>query len=58
VNIASRIESLTKTVGKPMLITQGVRDLLRDQSGLEELPLQQIRGVRGSVLVFAPQSKV
>jgi adenylate cyclase len=58
VNIASRIESLTKTVGKPMLITEAVRDLLRDQSGLEELPLQQIRGVRGSVLVFAPQSKV
>jgi adenylate cyclase len=58
VNIASRIESLTKTVGKPMLITQAVRDLLRDQSGLEELPPQQIRGVRGSVLVFAPHSKV
>ena len=58
VNIASRIESLTKTVGKPMLITEAVRDRLRDQSALEELPLQQIRGVRGSVLVFAPQSKV
>jgi adenylate cyclase len=58
VNIASRIESLTKTVGKPMLITEAVRDRLRDQSDLEELPLQQIRGVRGSVLVFAPQSKV
>jgi adenylate cyclase len=57
VNIASRIESLTKTVGKPMLITEAVRDRLRDQSDLEELPLQQIRGVRGSVLVFAPQRK-
>ena len=39
VNIASRIESLTKTVGRPMLITEAVRDRLRDQSGLEELPL-------------------
>jgi adenylate cyclase len=58
VNIASRIESLTKTVGRPMLITEVVRDRLRDQSGLEELPRQQIRGVRDSVLVFAPQSKV
>ena len=58
VNIASRIESLTKTVGRPMLITEAVRDRLRDQSGLEELPRQQIRGVRDSVLVFAPQSKV
>jgi adenylate cyclase len=58
VNIASRIESLTKTVGKPMLITEAVCDRLRDRSGLEELPRQQIRGVRDSVLVFAPQSKV
>ena len=58
VNIASRIESLTKTVGRPMLITEAVRDRLRDQSGLEELPRQQIRGVRDSVLVFAPQSEV
>ncbi len=58
VNIASRIENLTKTVGKPMLITEAVRDRLPDQSALEELPPQQIRGVRGSVLVFAPQSKV
>jgi len=58
VNIASRIESLTKTVGRPMLITEAVRDRLRDQSGLEELPPQQIRGVRDAVLVFAPQNKV
>jgi adenylate cyclase len=58
VNIASRIESLTKTVGKPMLITEAVRDRLRDRSGLEELPRQHIRGVRDLVLVFAPQRKV
>jgi adenylate cyclase len=58
VNIASRIESLTKTVRRPMLITEAVRDRLRDRSGLEELPRQQIRGVRDSVLVFAPQGKV
>src|SRR6266480_7045258 len=57
VNIASRVESLTKTVAKPMLITEAVRDRLRDRSGLEELPPQEVRGVRGSVLVFAPQSK-
>jgi class 3 adenylate cyclase len=40
-----------------MLITEAVRDRLRDQSALEELPPQQIRGVRGSLLVFAPQNK-
>jgi adenylate cyclase len=57
VNIASRVESLTKAVQKPMLITEAVRDRLRDRSGLEELPAQEVRGVRGSVLVFAPQHK-
>ena len=58
VNIASRIEGLTKTVGKPMLITAAVRDHLSDRSNLQELPPQQVRGVRESVLVFAPQSDV
>jgi len=58
VNIASRVEGLTKTVGKPLLITEAVRDRLRDRSSLEELPPQQVRGVRDSVLVFAPQRKV
>src|SRR6266568_904770 len=57
VNIASRVEGLTKTVAKSMLITEAVRDRLRDRSGLEELPPQEVRGVRGSVLVFAPQHK-
>lgn len=58
VNIASRIEGLTKTVGKPMLITEAVRDRLSDQSALEGLPPQQVRGVRDPVLVFAPQARV
>jgi adenylate cyclase len=58
VNVASRIEGLTKTVGKPMLITEAVRDRLSDRSNLQELPPQQVRGVRDLVLVFAPQSDV
>ncbi len=58
VNIASRVEGLTKTVGKPLLITEAVRDRLQDRSSLEELPPQQVRGVRDSVLVFAPQRKI
>lgn len=58
VNIASRIEGLTKTVRKPMLITEAVRDHLSDRSSLQELPPQQVRGVRDLVLVFAPQSDV
>jgi len=58
VNIASRVEGLTKTVGKPMLITQAVRDRLSDRSNLQELPPQQVRGVRDSVLVFATQTSL
>ncbi len=58
VNIASRVEGLTKTVGKPLLITEAVRDRLQDRSSLEELPPQQVRGVRDSLLVFAPQRKI
>jgi adenylate cyclase len=58
VNVASRVEGLTKTVGKPMLITEAVRNRLSDRSSLQELSPQQVRGVRDPVLVFAPQTGV
>jgi adenylate cyclase len=53
VNIASRIESLTKQLGRPMLLTAAVRVHLSDNFLLEELPPQQIRGVDEPVSVFA-----
>src|SRR5205807_1654099 len=37
VNIAARVESLTKTVDRPLLITAAVRERMRDGSNLEEL---------------------
>jgi adenylate cyclase len=57
VNTASRVEALTKAVGKPLLITGAVRDRLRDRSHLEELPPQRVRGVEEPLAVFAARSE-
>ena len=53
VNLGSRIESLTKEVGAPLLITAATRDRLQDATDLIELPPQQVRGVDEPVTVFA-----
>jgi adenylate cyclase len=53
VNIASRVEGLTKALGKPLLVTGAVRERMRDSSKLEELPPQQVRGVEEPLTVFA-----
>ena len=53
VNVASRIESLTKTVGRPLLLTAEVRALLSVEFPLEVLPPQQVRGIDEPMTVFA-----
>ena len=53
VNVASRIESLTKTVGRPLLITAKVRESLTIDFPLEALSPQHVRGVAEPVEVFA-----
>jgi len=53
VNIASRIQGLTKTVGRPLLVTAAVCDRAGDSFKFEELPPQEVRGVDGSVIIFA-----
>lgn len=53
VNVASRVESLTKILGKSLLITDAVRSQLRDGSDLEQLDPQKVHGVEGSLTVFA-----
>ena len=45
VNIASRIEALTKTVQRPLLLTEATAQHLIDKTPLEELPPQPVRGV-------------
>jgi adenylate cyclase len=56
VNVASRIESLTKNLGRPMLLTAAVRAHLGNDMPLEEFPPQQVRGVDEPVSVFACRS--
>jgi adenylate cyclase len=55
VNLASRIESLTKQAGAPLLITAATRERLENAANLVELPPQQVRGVDEPVKVFALQ---
>ena len=44
VNVASRVESLTKVVGAPLLMTEATRQALRVRVPLELLPAQQVKG--------------
>ena len=53
VNVASRIQGLTKTVGRPLLVTEAVCDRAGDSFMFEELPPQEVRGIEGRVMIFA-----
>ena len=53
VNVASRIQGLTKTVGRPLLVTEAVRDRAVDSFKFEELSPQEVRGIEGRVMIFA-----
>ena len=53
VNIASRVEGLTKARGKPLLVTAAVRDRSGDSFSFEELPPQEVRGIDGRLSIFA-----
>jgi adenylate cyclase len=44
VNVASRVESLTKVVGAPLLLTEATHKALREPPSLEALPAQQVKG--------------
>jgi adenylate cyclase len=44
VNVASRVESLTKVVGVPLLLTAATRQALSVSPSLELLPAQEVRG--------------
>jgi adenylate cyclase len=53
VNLASRIESLTKGVGETVLLSAHTRTALREPWPLKELPLQSVKGVQEPVRVWA-----
>jgi adenylate cyclase len=55
VNIASRMQGLTKTTGRPLVVTAAVRDRSGALFSFEELPPQEVRGIDGQVVIFAVQ---
>jgi adenylate cyclase len=44
VNIASRVESLTKVLGEPLILTAATRAALRNAIATEPLPPQRVKG--------------
>jgi adenylate cyclase len=52
VNLASRIEGLTKTVGTPLLFTAATKRAVEDGMALREYPPQSVRGVDEPVAVY------
>jgi adenylate cyclase len=52
VNIASRVESLTKEVGEPLLLTAETRDAMKSEIQMDELPPQYVKGRADPVLVY------
>lgn len=53
VNLASRIEALTKTAGVPVLLTAATRERIMADCSFRELPPQPVRGLADPVPVFA-----
>ncbi|MCC9641270.1 adenylate/guanylate cyclase domain-containing protein [Rhodopirellula sp. JC740] len=53
VNIASRVESLTKPLNRVLLITQSTRDSLPDSFEVQTLPDQTVKGKTTAVAVYA-----
>jgi adenylate cyclase len=53
VNLASRIESLTKAVGETVVISEATRAALREATSLKPLPPQPVKGVAAPVQVWA-----
>jgi len=52
VNVASRIESLNKTMGTTLLMSKATRDALQRPASLQALPPQPVKGVDRPVEIF------
>ncbi len=53
VNLASRIESLTKMVSETVVLSEATRAALQNPTHLKELPPQMVKGVEQPVIVWA-----
>lgn len=52
VNVAARVEGLTKALAEPLLLTAATKECLQGDVLLRELPPQQIRGMNEPIAVF------
>jgi len=55
VNLASRLEALTKEMGVPMLISEFTASEIRDTMPLKPLRQVKVTGRQGSLLVYIPE---
>ena len=53
INVASRVEALTKAVGRNLLLTEATRRELPDDVPLESLPPQEVKGKDGPLEIYA-----
>jgi adenylate cyclase len=53
VNVASRVEGLTKTLHRSLLLTEATAQHLREKTALEELPPQTVRGVAEPMRIYS-----
>jgi adenylate cyclase len=53
VNVAARVEALTKQVGRMLLITEATRERLKGETRVESLPAQQVKGKGEAVRIYA-----
>jgi adenylate cyclase len=54
VNVASRIEGLTKSAGEPILVSATTRERIGDRYAWKELPPMTVRGKSEPLVLFAP----
>jgi adenylate cyclase len=53
VNLAARVQTLTRQYGVDILVTRAVRDRLDPRFTLEELPATEVRGIAEPVAIYA-----
>ncbi len=58
VNVASRVEALTKALGRCLLITESTRRRLPEGFPIDPLPAQTIKGLDEPIAVYAPREAV
>jgi adenylate cyclase len=54
VNVASRIEGLTKDVGRPVLVSAATREQIGDRYLFETVPPMNVRGKSAPLALYAP----